>query len=89
MVRRCIDLPFKAFYCELKQKFASVSHLIMELFQEGEFILERLHLPLQIHSSKSGVIHVLHDINNIIWHSSTTVLSTDAQQAHSEEVFVF
>ncbi len=66
----------------------NVSYLIMELFEEGKFILERLHLPLQIHSSKSGVIHILQNNDNTIWHS-TAVLSTHAQKVHREEVFVF
>ncbi len=49
--------------CLLKRKGSCVSYLIMELFEEGKFILKRLHLPLQIHSSKSSVIHILQNIN--------------------------
>ncbi len=72
----------------LKWKGSCVSYLIMELFEEGKFILKRLHLPLQIHSSKSSVIHILQNNDNTIRHS-TAVLSTHAQKVHREEVFVF
>ncbi len=72
----------------LKWRGSCVSYLIMELFEEGKFILKRLHLPLQIHSSKSGVIHILQNNDKTIWHS-TAVLSTHAQKVHREEVFVF
>lgn len=35
-------------------------YLIMQLFKEVDFILQGLHLPLQVQSGEGSIVHILH-----------------------------
>lgn len=47
------------------------SHLVMQLPEEEDFLLKRLHLPLQVETSKGGIVHILHTgkiLYNVLHH---------------------
>lgn len=48
--------------CSYNKKEA---YLIMQLFEEVDFLLQRVHLPLEVQSSEGSIVHILcHDTDS-------------------------